>query len=148
MSNTVSEVIDYEKYNADVRKWAANAEVLMETGIAVDTGKTKQSIQRKYKRSGTSIERVSFPFARTGIYIETGAVRGHGGKKGSTWNTKKGERRSTNPDSLGLMGLGLKKAQPWINPAMDKSLPELNEIVTGFFAHAAVKANHIELNFK
>lgn len=148
MSKTTSEVIDYEKFNADVRKWAAAAESMMEAGISVDTGKTKKSIARKYKRSGETYERISFPFARTGIYIETGANRGHGGKKGSTWYNKKGERRSTNPYSLGLMGLGLKKERPWLNPALEEKLPELNHVVTNFFADATVRAYKIILNEK
>ncbi len=142
------QIVDFEQFNAKVRSWAAGTEAEMEAGVPVDTGDTKSSISRRYKKSGMTIASIGFPFQRSGIFVEYGAGRGHGGSVGSRWLTKTGERRSTNPDSLGKMNTGSRKAQPWISPALEKKLPELNEIVSGFYAEASARVNQFKIDFK
>jgi hypothetical protein len=148
MANIPDQIIDPHIFNAAVRAWAAGTEAMMESLVAVDSGDTKQSIGRTYKKSGQQISRIGFPFLRSGIFVEHGAHTGHGGRVGSRWLTSKGESRSTNPASLGKMGTGSRAAKPWIKPSLEAMLPDLNEIVTQYYAGACARANNLSIDFK
>jgi hypothetical protein len=77
--------------------------------------------------------RISFVFPKFLIYIEKGARRGHGGYKGSTWITQKGNTASTNPNSLNKANQGNSQAKEWFNPIIEDFVNTINnQLLTQF----------------
>lgn len=76
------------------------------------------------KRDGLT-NKITFKFKKTGVYREKGAGRGYGGKKGSTWVDSKGNKKRTDPASLGKAGTGKRTPAPWFNPVIEKFADEL-----------------------
>lgn len=68
-----------------------------------------------------AVNRVSIKFPRVLIYTHKGAGKGKGGAKGSKWLDKYNVEKSTNPESLGKMGTGNRKAKPFINTILDSA---------------------------
>ncbi|SKD10101.1 hypothetical protein SAMN05660461_6001 [Chitinophaga ginsengisegetis] len=56
------------------------------------------------KRAADMITAVVFNLKRSLFYVRAGAGRGYGGAKGSTWTNAAGERKRTDPSSLGKAG--------------------------------------------
>ena len=75
---------------------------------------------------------VGFSLARHGVYLHQGAGRGYGGLTGSKWTDKYGQKKTTNPASLGLQGTGSRTAVHWFNDVIRKNLPQLTEILANY----------------
>lgn len=80
------------------------------------------------KRVGDQISAISFQVRRHLFYVYHGAGKGKGGRKGSVWYTSGGERRTTDPESLGKAGTGSRRAKPFLD-TIDKDVePLLDEV--------------------
>jgi len=97
---------------------------------------------KPHKTKDGDVRSVGFSFLREGIYVHKGAGKGMGGLKGSSWLDKYGVRKSTNPESLGKLATGNRKAKPWFD-ALDKDLPELGDIVAETYAARAIDATKL-----
>lgn len=67
------------------------------------------------RRAFDMISAIRFSLRRTLFYAYHGAGKGHGGRKGSVWNTSNGDRRRTDPKSLGKAGSGTRQAKPFLD---------------------------------
>lgn len=85
---------------------------------------------------------IGFSFARHGIYLHHGAGRGEGGKQGSHWLNRLGQRRETNPSSLGKAGTS-RTQRDWFNPIMDRYAPQLLDIVAEYCADMVVHSEFL-----
>lgn len=137
---------EHERFNEEVRAWSKASVTELRSALAGANAKhTGRLIREMRARVGMQFgvaNRVSFGFLRYLVYLEKGASRGYGGKKGSTWYTA-GTKRKTNPRSLGRMGTGPRAARPTYNPTMDKRVPVLAGIVAKFYGDLAVKSINI-----
>lgn len=133
--------INFDKQNERVINWAQRTEGALK-GTSNALGITHRAnspspsasvdrIKNRVKYKGTIIEMVSFRFPRTLIWTHKGAGKGRGGMKGSVWYDKLGIKHSTNPDSLGKMNTGGRRAKPWFNDTIESSngVEELATIV-------------------
>jgi hypothetical protein len=84
-------------------------------------------------------ESIGIKFARTGIYVARGARKGFGGTTGSTWRTSKGEKRSTNPESLNKAGTGESKERDWITGPLEVTEKQLGSILEEHYGEATIK---------
>lgn len=136
---------DIHEIHARARNWAAHVEQLLKASTrsagAVDTGHLQQSINERVAvlKDGESLA-VSFGFSRYGVFVEKGAGKGKGGKKGSAWYDKAGVRKRTSPTSLGKMNTGARRAQKWFNPILKNELPRLADAVAQLIDLQAQKA--------
>lgn len=73
---------------------------------------------KTYQRDGMT-EKISIRFPRQLIYTHKGAGKGRGGSQGSRWIDRMGNKRSTDPQSLGKMGTDGRTAKPFINQAIE-----------------------------
>lgn len=89
------------------------------------TGEGENSIKIRYKQDYGQIETITFKFHRYLAFLHKGAGKGVAGSKGSTWTTKSGQKKSTNPKSMGKLGTGKRKAKEWLNPQLDRAVPKL-----------------------
>lgn len=119
--------------------WAGETEAALKSSVssagALDTGALQSSVNKRVIRMNNGGIAISFGFRRYGVYVEKGAGKGKGGKKGSMWYDKSGDRRRTDPASLGKMNTGGRKAQKWFNPVLRREMEELADAV----------AEHIDL---
>lgn len=131
LSNVLTEQSSLDKIVQTARDWADSTADLMRQEVSVDTGAGQNSLQNfAWKQRGSQANiNISFKFLRYLVMVEKGAGRGHGGKKGSKWTTKSGEKRQTNPDSLGKLNKGARKAAPWFNPVVRKEIGALADAV-------------------
>ncbi|HAF34670.1 MULTISPECIES: hypothetical protein [Sphingobacterium] len=104
------------------------------------TGEGEKSIKILYKQDFGQIERISFDFNRYLVFLHKGAGKGVAGSKGSTWETKSGKKKSTNPKSLGKLGTGKRKAKKWLNPQLDRAVPKLADMLLEEKWEGALKA--------
>lgn len=109
------------------RDWADNTKGHLQQAVSVDSGEGRNSIENfAWHTRGTRANiSISFQFLRYLIMIEKGAGRGYAGKKGSNWYDRKGEYKKTNPDSIGKMGTGARKAAAWFNPVLKLEIVKL-----------------------
>jgi hypothetical protein len=108
------------------------------------SGEGLDSLKLRTKSSYGEINRGDLGFDRFLIFRHKGAARGFGGSKGSSWIGPNGQRKTTNPLSLGKMNTGSREAAEWLNPVLDDEMPKLADIVAGFKADAAVKQIQIK----
>lgn len=113
--------------------WASATELALKSSIvsagAYDTGSLQDSVNERVKEMSNGGIAISFGFNRYGVYVEKGAGKGKGGKKGSMWYDKSGARRRTNPNSLGKMNTGDRRAQKWFNPTLRRETEKLADLV-------------------
>ncbi len=102
-----------------------------------------ESLRLRTGKSFGEIDRFSFSLARYLIWLQKGAGKGKGGKKGSTWFFKD-QRRKTNPNSFGKMNTGQRKKKDIINPVLERRVYDLAELVATFKADEVVKAIKIK----
>lgn len=133
--------INFDKQNERVINWAKQTSTAMKiTGNALgirhrqnspSTGSSIDRIADRVGYKGSIIERVSFKFPRTLIWTHKGAGKGRGGLLGSTWYDKYGLKHTTNPNSLGKMDTGGRKAKPFFNDVIESpaGVDELAQIV-------------------
>ena len=134
---------DIEAYNEEIRKWSkASTEDIRRALIGIGARKSgliiKELRSRIALKFGT-VNRVTFQFPRHLVFIEKGASKGYGGRKGSRWNSADGETRKTDPRSLGRMGTGARPARPTFNPTMERQMLVLVGIMQRHYADAAAK---------
>lgn len=133
--------INFDKQNERVIGWAQRTSAAMKaTGNALgishranspSPGSSLDRIADRVGYKGTIIERISFKFPRTLIWTHKGAGKGRGGLLGSTWYDKYGLKHTTNPNSLGKMDTGGRKAKPFFNDVIESptGVDELANIV-------------------
>lgn len=118
-----------ELYNEEVQQWGLTLQSQIRS-LALQYGITHRNnspnstssvgaIKVKYRRTAGLISSISIGFRRSLIYPHKGAGKGYGGAKGSRWIDKYGNRKQTNPASLGKAGTGSRQAKPFINDALD-----------------------------
>lgn len=88
------------------------------------------------------ITAIRYSLPRSLFYPYFGAGKGHGGKKGSVWFNASGERRKTNPASLGKAGTGGRQAKPFLN-TITRDAEDLMDDVA-----AATMDDIVDLSFK
>jgi len=130
--------VDDAKFNKAVRSWANGVKNKLAASARSKTTKGKKT-QRviKTKEEGSIVEkilsedirysvkinygiveRISFSFPRHGVFWHKGVGKGH---------------PITNP----------RKAVDWFNSIIEQSIPELEEIIAGYYADAVVNATQI-----
>ena len=137
--------LNIDAFNSDVKTWGKSALVLHKAALARSkhSGSLRRGLRVRFPKRFGAVRSVRFQFPRHGIYIEKGASRGYGGKKGSRWVGPNGPRR-TNPSSLGKADAGNRPAKPWYNPVIDRKIGALGNVVAVHFANAAVNVIRIK----
>lgn len=134
-------LFDVDKYNADVKGWGQNSLQVLRVSLAAlnvrERGRLLAELKVRYSKRYGQVRSIGYQFPRYGVFVEKGAGRGYGGKKGSQWRTN-GARRRTDPASLGKMGTGRRQAKPWFNPIMDARVGALADLVVKHMGTAAV----------
>lgn len=150
--------VNFDQYNQAVRDLGAQmAKELITTGRTMgithrsNSPSSTDSLSRIRDRYGNDksgvINRVSFTnINRSLIYTMHGAGKGRGGKKGSRWLDKDGNRKSTNPKSLGKMGTGGRQSKPFIEQTLDgpNGVEKLADIIAEYQADAIVSSVFIK----
>lgn len=119
------------------------------TGVSHETDPSRRltysiSYKVRYdKRFHKEPVAIGFRFARHGIYLHHGAGRGEGGKIGSHWMDRLGQRKETNPASLGKAGRGRRTPKDWFNPVMDRYAPQLLDIASRYCADMVVHSEFL-----
>lgn len=129
---TINTLID-----AETRRCVAalNAE-MQRVGINTSGGNVRYKLG--YKDGMVWYIRFSFP--RYLIYVSKGASRGHGGRKGSQWQSPKGITISTNPKSFNK----LKEPKNWFNPVIDNYAERLGQLLADHFINLSLNRLHIK----
>lgn len=128
---------------ADVEQNAAELEEMLafeieRLGIR-DSDNLLDSLKHNVRYRDGVPESIGIKFARTGIYAARGAGIGFGGSKGSSWRTSKGEKRTTNPESLGKAGSGPWKERDWITQPLDRAEKDLGETLEKHYGEATIR---------
>lgn len=134
-----------EEFNGKVQQWASNLKQLLKasaSGMVKNDENLSASLRVSVKKEKGEAVAVRMKMAREGVYVHVGAGRGYGGITGSEWKTRKGAKRTTNPNSMGKMGTGSRSEKQWLNPVIEAELPRLGEIVAEYFANSTVRVNH------
>lgn len=134
---------DNDTFNEEMKRWASASVSEIRMALA-GMGARKSGMVIRMLKARTAQQfgltnRITFSFPRHLVHIEKGSRKGYGGKKGSTWFTQ-GQRRKTNPRSLGRMGTGASVARPTFNPIIDKRMPLLASIAATYYANMGAKA--------
>ena len=132
-----------EGLSTDVRKQAEELEEMLafeinRLGIR-DTDNLLDSLKTNTRFRDGVPESIGIKFARSGIYMAKGARRGHGGRKGSTWRTSKGEKRSTNPESKGKLFAGYPGKRDWISQPLNTATTNLESTLEKHYGAATIK---------
>ncbi len=132
------EKIDPKGLNREVKKWSRQSRSMMEERVrrltnknkhtflkikgirkgkssTFHSGKLTDSIQQKTRSRFNVIERIIFPFAKHGIFLDLGVSRGH---------------KKSNP----------RKKIDWYRFVFEKRLDMLADVVADKYADASVKA--------
>lgn len=146
--------IDFDKYNQAIQDWAVRTTANLKStakGMGIthrsNSPSSSESVSRiksrlGYDRSG-AVSRVTFGnINRSLIYASFGAGNGIGGSKGSRWIDAHGNRKSTDPDSLGKLGSGNRKAKPFIDSTLDRTdgIEALADIAAGHLGDAIIES--------
>ncbi|MDU1906655.1 MAG: hypothetical protein E6772_17960 [Dysgonomonas sp.] len=146
------DLVRLNEYNDNVKDWGKNTSVKLKASVKSlidrdlllsDSIKPKVYYDRKYAKEAN---RVGFTFVREGVYVHKGAGRGKGGTKGSKWFNLKGERMSTNPDSLFKMGTGSRQPKEWFDPVVEQELLQLADLVSDFSAGLVIDTTTLFIN--
>ena len=139
-----------KQFNQDVRQWGIGTTKALKGSVRsliTNDRRLSNSIRPNFyydNKYGTKeIDRVGFSFEREGVYVHRGAGRGQGGWKGSRWYNKKGELRTTNRKSFGLMGFGNRKPKEWFDPVVEGRLPQLADLVAEYSSTLFIDTSRI-----
>lgn len=122
------------------KDWTGDTKEMLRARAPVLTGAGARSFKGRVKlRQRIEPYAVSFNFERYVAWVDKGAGRGHGGAKGSTWYDKKGEKKRTNPLSLGKMDRDNRQAEPFINEVIEERLPVLAGLLAKDLADSVVR---------
>jgi hypothetical protein len=132
-----------EGLSSDVRKQAEELEEMLAFEIhrlgVRDTDNLLDSLKTNVRFRDGVPESIGAKFARSGIFMAKGARRGHGGRKGSTWRTSKGEKRTTNPESKGKLLTGYPGKRDWISQPLDTTEKHLGSVLEKHYGEATIK---------
>lgn len=132
-----------DEFNEQTRSWGRATNDQVKAGLfGIGARRTGQLLRELKVRTGLQfgrVFRISFSFPRQLVWLEKGASKGYGGRKGSRWTTR-GTVRRTSKESLGKMGTGRRIAHRIFNSTMDKRVPILAALVARYYANASVKA--------
>ena len=113
------------------KRWATGTEHELVSSVlyALNTGQLAKSIDSKVNpsRKYPDAIRVTFNFERHGAMLWKGAGKGIGGRIGSTWLTKSGVQKRTNPLSLNKLGTGTRSPVDWFAPVLERNLHALRD---------------------
>lgn len=139
---------DIGRYNEVIRAWGRGTKGKLPSSLNTlgvrGTGHLLRSINVKFGQRYGQVNYIGFRFARTGVFVEKGASRGHAGTKGSKWRDAKGQMKHTGKDGRGLMGMGNRPAKPWFNPVIEPAVQELADMVVEHIADAALNTIKIK----
>jgi hypothetical protein len=123
VQNEVIMTLDLNRYNDRVKDWMQLALQDMKTNGAgmnivhrensPSKGPSLDKLKAKEHFDDGAIDRIGFKMNRSLIWTHKGAGKGRGGTKGSSWTDAHGNRKTTDPDSLGKMATGGRTAKPW-----------------------------------
>lgn len=121
--------LNFDKYNQEVTAWmqqTQNSFVSQASSLGIEhrgnspsSSSSISKIKTRSRLKDGAIYNIGFNFPRTLIWPHKGAGKGRGGTKGSSWLDKYGNRKKTNPESLGKMGSGGRVAKPFFNQVLD-----------------------------
>lgn len=139
-------------YNKAVAEWAKHRRADLRSSISTKV-RNNESLSKSLKekvyynrKGGKEVQRVGFSFNREGIYIHKGAGRGHGGVIGGSWIDRQGRRKTRSPQSAGKMGTGNRQEIEWFDPIVDRTLPQLADIVSEYSATLQLNATELHVN--
>lgn len=122
-----------------IKDWTGDTREMLRARAPSLTGAGAKSIKGKVKVRNLEPYAVTFNFERYVAWLDKGASRGYGGAKGSTWYNKKGEKKRTNPASLGKMNSGNRPAEPFIDATIAERLPVLAGLLARELADSVVR---------
>lgn len=129
--------------SSDIEEQAAELEEMLAFEIERlglrDSDNLIDSLKHNVRYQSGVPESIGVKFARTGIYVARGAGKGFGGTKGSTWRTSKGEKRRTNPESLGKAGTGTRQEADWITAPFSAAEKGVEEALEKNYGEATIK---------
>lgn len=137
---------DAESFNKDVRSWTSRVSSGLIGNVMAfsnkGNGDLASSIKPKTRKDYGEIDRITFSFARHGVFLQKGVGRGHmmaGNKvvRGVKW--KKFPRL--------LPGSVNREPEDWFNGTMEQEVPALADIVADHKANEAA-INAAGLNIK
>lgn len=135
-------IFERERYRQEVRSWAAEAARKMRGASPRRTGQLLALLKHRLRMRTGVPEAVFFQFPRYAVWVEKGAGKGHGGRKGSRWYSN-GTLRRTDKASLGRMNSGARRARPFINPVLDTDVELLADIMVHHMGSQAINAMRI-----
>lgn len=144
--------INFDKYNEAVQSWGVGTRSLLQaTGRSLgilhrsnspSKGASLSKLKDRYRKdSSGAINRVTIGnINRSLIYTSVGAGKGIGGTKGSRWIDKFGNRKKTNPRSMGKLGTSDRTPKDFINKTLDSNegIEALADIVAVHQADAVI----------
>ena len=80
------------------------------------------------RRAMDLISVITYSLRRSLFFTYHGAGNGQGGKKGSTWQTKTGDRRKTATSSLGKAGTGNRTEKPFLDVITDGAEKMIDDV--------------------
>lgn len=146
LTDQYSRVHNTERVNLfkkDIEEWATKVEEHLRSSILDKKQKSREyegkkladSLSHKIHLDTTYYvepRSIGFKFDRHGIYWAKGAYKGHGGYIGSKWTDRYGRLKKTADKSIGMIGVGERKAVDWFNPVVDEFIKELEEIAVNY----------------
>jgi hypothetical protein len=145
--------MNLELFNTEVANWADQILQQLKTSASkyriqhrADSPSPGSSVTKMSQRAHYDqgmINRIGIRLPRTLIYPDKGAGKGFGGTNGSSWLDQYGQKKTTNPASLGKMGTGSRIAKPFFQDAMSgpDGIEKLGDIAARSLAD--VYANNI-----
>lgn len=140
------------EYNKNVREWTKERDADLKGSVSRlirnDIGLSESIKGKVYlnRKGGSEAQRVGFSFLREGIHMHKGAGRGQGGLIGSSWIDRHGTKKHRDPRSAGKMGQGNRQPKEWFDPVIDKTLPQLADIVGNYSATLQINATRLYLD--
>ena len=112
----MAEILDYEDINKGVRDWTKKGRFELRSAIsrldAKQTGELLRSLKYSIKKTAGVADRISFKFAKQGIFVEKGVGKSYG---------------ITGPKTATAMLKRARSPKPWFNETMEKMIPQLAE---------------------
>lgn len=112
----MAEILDFEGINKDVREWSKQSRNDLKQQLrrldVKQTGELLRSLKYSVRKTAGVADRISFKFAKQGVFVEKGVGKSYGidGPKTATALLKRA-----------------RKPKPWFNDTMDEQIPKLAE---------------------
>jgi hypothetical protein len=125
----MSKKLDLDRYNERITEaglqlvtdmqQAGASEGIVHRKNSPSKGASLPRMKAGFTQDDGAVNSVGIKLRRSLVYVHKGAGKGRGGSKGSKWVDKFKVEKSTNPNSLGKMGTGGRRAKPFINEVLD-----------------------------